>query len=67
MPPSNPFTSSADTSIRKEIFAYGLRNRWRFTVDKLNGNIWLGDVGQTENEELNLVKKGGNYGWANGG
>jgi len=58
IPSSNPFAASVDTGIKKEIYAFGFRNPWRFTIDPLNGDIWLGDVGQVENEEINLVKNG---------
>lgn len=63
IPSDNPFVSSADATIRKEIWAYGLRNPWKWSVDSKTGDIWVGDVGQDQFEEINLVKKGGNYGW----
>ena len=46
-----------------EIYAYGIRNTWKFSVDEVTGNIWGADVGQNEFEEINLIKNGGNYGW----
>ena len=50
--------------IRSEFWAVGLRSPWRFTIDEPTGEIWLGDVGEGSYEELNLIQKGGNYGWA---
>jgi len=61
IPPDNPFIDHARA--RPEIWAYGLRNPWRFSFDALNGDLWLADVGQNEVEEINLIEKGGNYGW----
>ena len=59
IPPDNPFVDSAEA--RPEIFAYGFRNPWRFSFD--GEKIWTGDVGLVEREEIDLVEKGGNYGW----
>jgi glucose/arabinose dehydrogenase len=65
IPPSNPFAKS--TTARPEIWAYGLRNPWRFTFDRENGDLWIADVGQGSWEEVNLQRStsigGENYGW----
>jgi glucose/arabinose dehydrogenase len=65
IPSSNPFVGRAGA--RGEIYAYGLRNPWRFSFDRPNGNLVIGDVGQDEVEEIDFVKKGGgrgtNFGW----
>ena len=46
-----------------EVWARGLRNPWRWSFDKLNGRLWVGDVGWGSFEEVNIVTRGGNYGW----
>ncbi len=63
IPSDNPFLNKPDTLIRKEIYASGFRNPWRWNFDPLNGKIYLGDVGNGIQEEVDTVKKGGNYGW----
>ena len=60
-PTGNPFVSRAGA--RPEIFALGFRNPWGWTIDRVSGDIWVGDVGEGSFEEVNRVVKGGNYGW----
>jgi len=60
IPPGNPFVGIEN--VRGEIWAYGFRNPWRFSFDD-NGLLWVVDVGQFNWEEINVVKRGGNYGW----
>ena len=61
IPGDNPLSSIAGA--KPEMWAYGFRNPWRFSFDRETGDLWLGDVGQNLWEEINLVKKGRNYGW----
>lgn len=64
IPPDNPFVGQSDA--RPEIWAFGLRNPWRFSFDRATGQIWIGDVGQIALEEINRARggEGGlNFGW----
>lgn len=67
-PPDNPFLGDPDA--RPEVYAYGVRNMWRCSVDRGDlvsrygrGRIFCGDVGQNRYEEIDIIVKGGNYGW----
>ncbi|NND64052.1 MAG: T9SS type A sorting domain-containing protein [Flavobacteriaceae bacterium] len=64
IPSDNPFAGSPTDA--EEIWAYGLRNAWRFSFDSMTGDIWMGDVGQQDMEEINYAEgttAGINYGW----
>lgn len=61
IPNDNPFKN--DSVNREEIYAWGLRNPWRWSFDMANGQLWLGDVGQGQWEEIDIIQANGNYGW----
>lgn len=62
IPGENPFAGNEE-GYREEIFAYGLRNPWKFSFDTERERLWLADVGQNRIEEINVVEAGKNYGW----
>ncbi len=73
IPADNPFaqtggTCGPDHNVQAnncaEIYAWGLRNPWRWSFDSATGDLWLGDVGQGAREEIDRVQRGGNYGWS---
>ena len=63
IPGDNPFVTGGPKERRPEIFAYGLRQPWRFSFDPANGDLWVGDVGQNRFEEVCIVRSGENHGW----
>ena len=63
IPGDNPFVTADSKERRPEIFAYGLRQPWRFSFDPANGDLWVGDVGQNRFEEVCIVRSGENHGW----
>jgi glucose/arabinose dehydrogenase len=69
VPPDNPFVGQ-QPALRPEVWSYGLRNPWRFSFDRANGDLYIGDVGQDNVEEIDVAPasegsgKGKNYGWS---
>jgi glucose/arabinose dehydrogenase len=63
IPADNPFVHHPDPLVRREIWAYGLRQPWRFSFDPATGALWVGDVGQDRFEEVGIVRAGENHGW----
>jgi len=72
VPADNPFVGATSfngitlpdpTKVHTEFWAVGLRNPWRFSFDPATGELWLADVGQDTREEVDIIVKGGNYGW----
>jgi len=72
VPADNPFVGATSfngapvdpTKVRTELWAVGLRNPWRFSFDLATGKLWCGDVGRNQREEISIIEKGKNYGWA---
>jgi len=62
IPQDNPYADNPN-DWREEIYAYGLRNPWRFSFDRVSGMLWAADVGQSKWEEVNIIESGKNYGW----
>lgn len=60
IPEDNPFRQENQ---RPEIYAYGIRNPWRMSFDKVSGDLFVADVGQNKYEEIDIIEKGKNYGW----
>jgi len=71
VPPDNPWVGATSfngaavnsAAVRTEFWAIGLRNPWRMSFDSATGRLWLGDVGQGTREEIDVIVRGGNYGW----
>lgn len=61
IPPDNPFVGRKD--VLPETWALGIRNPWKLCFDRESGTLWFADVGQNSWEEVNIVRRGGNYGW----
>src|SRR6185436_17116393 len=72
IPPDNPYLGATSfngapvnpAQVRTEFFAVGLRNPYRMFFDNPTGRLFCGDVGEARNEEINLIERGANYGWA---
>jgi len=60
IPPTNPFVNRSGAD---EVWAFGLRNPWRFSFDRLTGRLFAADVGQNTREEVDIIERAGNYGW----
>ncbi|MEO6097228.1 MAG: PQQ-dependent sugar dehydrogenase [Fibrobacteria bacterium] len=67
IPKDNPFYNVTNPAVKKEIFSFGFRNTYVLQADYLTGSIWGAEVGEGAWEEINIMKPGKNYGWADGG
>jgi uncharacterized repeat protein (TIGR03806 family) len=71
IPPDNPFVGATNfngapvdpSTLRTEYYAVGLRNPWRMSFDQLSGLLYVGDPGTSVEDEINVITRGGNYGW----
>ena len=63
IPPTNPYFDCQDDAVRREIWAHGFRQAWRFSFDLPTGDVWVGDVGQDRYEEVTIALRGENHGW----
>ncbi len=64
IPSDNPFAKDTNPKVRREIYAYGVRNPYRISFDRFSRELYLADIGYTKYDEVDIVKKGGNYGWS---
>lgn len=62
IPATNPFAGQAE--VTQEIYAHGFRNPFRISIDPETNELWVGDAGQNDIEEIDVVEAGGNYGWS---
>ncbi|MEO6095343.1 MAG: PQQ-dependent sugar dehydrogenase, partial [Fibrobacteria bacterium] len=67
IPKDNPWYNSTNPAVKKEVYAFGFRDTYLLQADHLTGSIWGAEVGQGAWEEINIIKPGRNYGWANAG
>ena len=64
IPADNPFVKDADASIKREIYSYGLRNPYRLSLDRETKEMYIGDIGWTKFDEIDIAQKGANFGWS---
>ena len=63
IPTTNPHFDNQNEAVRREIWAHGFRQAWRFSFDIPTGDVWVGDVGQDRYEEVTIARRGENHGW----
>ncbi|MDB5105971.1 MAG: glucose sorbosone dehydrogenase [Fibrobacteres bacterium] len=64
IPADNPFVTDADPGVKREIYSYGLRNPYRLALDRATKEMYIGDIGWTKFDEIDIAQKGGNFGWS---